>query len=49
MENIAGELLESGWNSFDLTAKSDMARQLRQYFEQLRQIPSHGYFGGFGK
>lgn len=49
MENIAGESLESGWSSLDPTAKSDVARQLRQCFEQLRQIPSHGYFGGLGR
>jgi serine/threonine protein kinase len=49
MEYIDGSSLTSKWPTLDATSKLDIARQLRNYFTELRQIPSPGYFGLPGK
>jgi aminoglycoside phosphotransferase (APT) family kinase protein len=49
MEYIAGDTLESRWNTLNNEEKTDVAGQLRKCFTQLRQIPSSGYFGLLGK
>lgn len=49
MEYIEGENLEACWGSLDDQSKADVTTKLRQYFNQLRNIPSPGYFGMLGK
>ncbi|KAK6859397.1 Protein kinase-like (PK-like) [Apiospora arundinis] len=49
MEYVPGKNLESCWSSLDERAKGDVAAKLRTYFNQMRKIPSPGYFGALGK
>ncbi|KAJ1675308.1 hypothetical protein EV182_001519 [Spiromyces aspiralis] len=48
MEHIAGETLESLWPSLTEQDKDMVIAKLRQYFDELRQLPSPGYFGRLG-
>ncbi|KAJ1671682.1 hypothetical protein EV182_007502 [Spiromyces aspiralis] len=48
MERIAGETLESLWPSLSEQEKDMVIAKLRQYFDELRRLPSPGYFGRLG-
>jgi serine/threonine protein kinase len=45
-EYIEGEMLEKVWRSLSDADKTDVAAQLRQHCDELRRIPSPGYYGG---
>lgn len=45
MQYVAGVTLMNLWGSLDQTRKTAMARTLRTYFDQLRQLNHPGYFG----
>ncbi|KAK8074435.1 kinase-like domain-containing protein [Apiospora hydei] len=49
MEYIPGRTLESCWGRMDDATKTKVVAKLRDYFSQLRQIPSPRYFGALGK
>ena len=45
----SGTVWTSCWASLDTQAKSTVVDQLQICFTQLRQIPSHGYYGLVGR
>ncbi|KAK7948504.1 uncharacterized protein PG986_009390 [Apiospora aurea] len=45
MQYVPGETLMNLWGSLDQARKTAIARTLRTYFDQLRQLPHPGYFG----
>ncbi|KAI0380643.1 kinase-like domain-containing protein [Hypomontagnella monticulosa] len=45
MEYVPGETLRSAWPSLDEVRKLTIALRLRLYFNELRKLPSSGYFG----
>ncbi|KAJ4030456.1 hypothetical protein NW761_000143 [Fusarium oxysporum] len=45
MEYIPGKLRMDLWSDIDPTRKTSIARTLRTYFDQLRQLKHPGYFG----
>ncbi|KAK3350221.1 kinase-like domain-containing protein [Lasiosphaeria hispida] len=45
-EYIPGRNLLPHWETLDESGKEAIVAQLRQYFDQLRSLPSPGYFGG---
>jgi hypothetical protein len=45
-EYIPGKLLNSIWNELTSEEKGDIASQLRRNMDELRAIPSPGYYGG---
>jgi hypothetical protein len=45
MEFIEGDTLEKSWNSYDSTAKLQIAADLKEYIEQLRSLLSTNYIG----
>ncbi|TAQ88179.1 hypothetical protein B7494_g3493 [Chlorociboria aeruginascens] len=49
MENIHGQALDSYWSFLNETQKEAISRQLREFLDQLRKIPSPGYFGSIGR
>lgn len=48
MEYIHGSPLSSEWPAMSKSQKDCVYRKLKSYFEELRQIPSPGYFGSLG-
>ncbi|CZR69578.1 uncharacterized protein PAC_19478 [Phialocephala subalpina] len=49
MENIVADTLDSRWRSLSTAQKEKICTQLRHICDQLRSIPSSGYFGSLGK
>ncbi|KAK8043330.1 hypothetical protein PG993_005760 [Apiospora rasikravindrae] len=49
MEYIPGRTLDSCWSRLDDATKTKVVAKLRDYFYQLRQVPSPGYFGAVGR
>lgn len=49
MENVEGETLASRWPSLTESQKVAIVTKLKQCFDELRQLPSPGYFGSLGK
>ncbi|KAG9253141.1 kinase-like domain-containing protein [Emericellopsis atlantica] len=49
MENIPGHHLDTIWAQLDSSEKSNIASQLRVYFNALRNLPTPGYFGCIGR
>ncbi|OIW34632.1 kinase-like protein [Coniochaeta ligniaria NRRL 30616] len=45
-EYIAGSNLYTYWRGLDQSGKEAIASQLRQHLDELRSLPSPGYFGG---
>ncbi|KAK8086605.1 hypothetical protein PG994_001579 [Apiospora phragmitis] len=45
MQHVPGETLMTLWGSLDQARKTAIARTLRAYFDQLRQLPHPGYVG----
>jgi hypothetical protein len=45
-EYIPGKSLGSVWNDLDTPDKTAIASQLRRNMDELRSIPSPGYYGG---
>ncbi|OIW30981.1 phosphotransferase enzyme family protein, partial [Coniochaeta ligniaria NRRL 30616] len=45
MEYISGKTLADRWEELDQDQKQAIATQLRRYFDELRSLPSPGYFG----
>ena len=48
MEYIEGQTLEFEWGLLSEKQKEDISGQLRGYMDQLRSIPSPGYYGSIG-
>ncbi|OAP59187.1 hypothetical protein AYL99_06485 [Fonsecaea erecta] len=46
MEYVPGQGLDKYWKTADHSGKEAVVKQLRRYFDELRSIPSPGYFGG---
>jgi len=49
MERIAGETLLLLWTQLSLSEKKTVVMKLREYFDELRQIPPPDYYGSLGK
>ncbi|PYI05492.1 phosphotransferase enzyme family protein [Aspergillus sclerotiicarbonarius CBS 121057] len=49
MERIAGQTLLSLWPELNHSEKETVAATLQTYFDELRQLPSPGYYGSLGK
>ena len=49
MEYIKGSTLLSEWPAMSNSQKDLVVRKLRSYFDELRQIPSPGYYGSIGE
>ncbi|GFF93398.1 hypothetical protein CNMCM6936_009413 [Aspergillus lentulus] len=49
MERIAGQSLLSSWPQLGFPEKETVVSTLRQYFIELRQLPSPSYYGSLGK
>ncbi|KAF3484111.1 ATP-dependent DNA helicase [Arthroderma uncinatum] len=49
MEYIEGDTLDTQWKSLSNREKEDIALTLKQYFVELRNLPSPGYFGSLGR
>lgn len=49
MERIIGQTLLSAWPQLTALEKRRTVSDLRRYFDELRRLPSPGYFGSFGK
>ncbi|KAF6235290.1 hypothetical protein HO173_006484 [Letharia columbiana] len=49
MENIEGHTLAYKWPSLTESQKKAIATKLKLCFDELRQLPSPGYFGSLGK
>lgn len=49
MEYIEGDSLDTQWAHFTDSEKCEIATTLRQYFDELRNLPSPGFFGSIGK
>jgi hypothetical protein len=45
-EYIPGQHLRRVWKTFGASGKQAIATQLTRYFDELRALPSPGYFGG---
>jgi hypothetical protein len=45
MSFIAGETLHTAWDSFDVSAKSHISRQLTSYIQEIRDMGNVGYIG----
>jgi hypothetical protein len=43
---ILGKTLEGLWRSLETVEKEALVLQLRRYMDELRSIPSPGYYGG---
>ncbi|KAM3498831.1 hypothetical protein MY10362_007866 [Beauveria mimosiformis] len=48
MKYIPGETLETAWPELSPDEKRNVALQLCGYFNEVRKVPSPGYFGCFG-
>ncbi|KAF3492260.1 phosphotransferase family protein [Arthroderma uncinatum] len=49
MEYIEGQTLESCWATLTDPQKEDIATTLKEYFVELRSLPSPGYYGSLGR
>ena len=49
MENVDGDTLASRWLSLARQQKEVIVAKLRCFYEELRQLPSPGYFGSLGE
>ncbi|KAK2807023.1 hypothetical protein FQN50_005597 [Emmonsiellopsis sp. PD_5] len=49
MEFIEGDTLDTQWASLSHGQKSDITTTLRQYFKELRDLSSPGFFGSIGQ
>ena len=49
MEYIEGNTLASAWTHLNDEQKSKVTSKLRHFFDELRHIPSLGFFGSLGK
>ncbi|KKZ64204.1 hypothetical protein EMCG_01489 [[Emmonsia] crescens] len=49
MEFIKGDTLDTQWAQLTRCQKSEIATTLRQYFQELRDLSSPGFFGSIGK
>lgn len=45
MSFVAGETLHTAWDTFSVSIKSHIARQLASYIQQIRDLESVGYIG----
>lgn len=48
MSFIAGETLYAAWNTFDVSTKSHISRQLTSYIQEIRDMGNVGYIGSIG-
>lgn len=46
MEYVRGTVLKKVWPQLPLVGKETFTKQIRRYIEELRDIPSPGYYGG---
>ncbi len=46
MEYIPGRNLRNAWGTLDASEKRNVVSQLRRHLDELRSIPSPGYYGG---
>ena len=46
MEHIPGKTLKEVWPKLPLIGKQTFTRQIRRYIQELRALPSPGYYGG---
>jgi tRNA A-37 threonylcarbamoyl transferase component Bud32 len=46
MEYVPGRNLKNAWGTLDATEQRAIALQLRKHMDELRSIPSPGYYGG---
>ncbi|KAJ6185682.1 hypothetical protein N7519_006983 [Penicillium mononematosum] len=49
MERILGQTLLSAWPQLTTSEKQEILKDLRRYFDDLRQLPSPKYYGSFDK
>ncbi|KAH8800722.1 phosphotransferase enzyme family protein [Xylogone sp. PMI_703] len=49
MENIEGDALISRWGSMSTSQKEKVCIQLKHFCDELRSIPSLGYYGSLGE
>ncbi|KAJ8069368.1 hypothetical protein OCU04_003022 [Sclerotinia nivalis] len=49
MEYIEGKTLKDEWSSLSVQQKDNLSAQLRKYVNQLRSLPSPGYYGSIGR
>lgn len=49
MEFVEGDTLASIWPDLNVTQKSKITTRLRDSYDELRRLPSPGYFGSLGK
>ena len=49
MEYVPGKTLKEVWPQLPLIGKQTFARQIRRYIQELRAIPSPGYYGGLSE
>ncbi|TVY37224.1 hypothetical protein LOCC1_G007466 [Lachnellula occidentalis] len=49
MEHLEGDTLHFEWGLLSAQQKDHILAQLREYMDQLRSIPSPGYFGSLGR
>ena len=49
MEYIDGDSLATKWPVLTATEKQEIASTLKRYYDELRTLPSPGYFGSIGK
>ena len=49
IEHVPGKTLKEVWPKLPLIGKQTFSRQIRRYIQELRAIPSPGYFGGLSE
>lgn len=49
MEHVPGKTLKEVWPQLPLIGKQTFTRQIRRYIQELRAIPSPGYYGGLSE
>lgn len=49
MEHIEGDTLETRWSSLSARQKKSIVDKLERYFNELRRLPSPGYFGSLDR
>ena len=49
MEHVPGKTLKELWPQLPLVGKETFTRQIRRYIQDLRALPSPGYYGGISK
>jgi hypothetical protein len=49
MSYVAGETLYEAWNSFSVSTKSHVSRQLASYVQEIRNMEPAGYIGSIDR